>query len=394
MHNKWKFLEKSHWKWGFSFIGGVVLCTGAVICGGAYWLTGGHPDSFLHFLYTYRMVKENYFRPIDEDALWQGASRGMLSGLDDPYSTLLSGDSYNSFMETTNGEYGGIGVVMGADVDGDIRIFNVFPDSAAEKAGIQSGDSILSVDGKGVDELGLTGTARAVRGENGTEVTLALSRNGEPITIQVTRSNVSLPTVLGRMVKENIGYIHIFSFSKHTPDEFKKQLAALKDQGCEKLIIDLRMNPGGMIDSVVAVADQILTGGTVVSYHTRHHGSENFTIKGIEKPMPMVILIDKNSASASEILAGAVQDKKEGTIMGETSFGKGTVQAVYPDGSHEALKISIAEYRTAAGRVIDKKGIIPDIPVRQTGRLFSLTSDNVLQNAIDVLMEMEAAQEK
>ena len=104
MHNKWKFLEKSHWKWGFSFIGGVVLCTGAVICGGAYWLTGGHPDSFLHFLYTYRMVKENYFRPIDEDALWQGASRGMLSGLDDPYSTLLSGDSYNSFMETTNGE--------------------------------------------------------------------------------------------------------------------------------------------------------------------------------------------------------------------------------------------------------------------------------------------------
>ena len=147
----------------------------------------------------------------------------------------------------------------------------------------------------------------AVRGENGTEVTLALSRNGEPITIQVTRSNVSLPTVLGRMVKENIGYIHIFSFSKHTPDEFKKQLAALKDQGCEKLIIDLRMNPGGMIDSVVAVADQILTGGTVVSYHTRHHGSENFTIKGIEKPMPMVILIDKNSASASEILCVYLQ---------------------------------------------------------------------------------------
>ncbi|WP_299144091.1 S41 family peptidase [uncultured Dialister sp.] len=387
-------MEKSHWKWGFSFIGGIIICTGAVIYGGAYWLTGGHPDSFFHFLYTYRMVKENYFRPIDEDALWQGASRGMLSGLDDPYSTLLSGDSYNSFMETTNGEYGGIGVVMGADADGDIRIFNVFPDSAAEKAGIQSGDLILSVDGKGVDALGLTGAAQAVRGENGTEVTLALSRNGEPLTIQVTRSNVSLPTVLGRMVKENIGYIHIFSFSRHTPDEFRKQLTGLKDQGCEKLIIDLRMNPGGMIDSVVAVADQILTGGTVVSYHTRHHGSEKFTIKGIEEPMPMVILIDKNSASASEILAGAVQDKKEGTIMGETSFGKGTVQAVYPDGSHEALKISIAEYRTAAGRIIDKKGIVPDIPVKQTGRPFSLTSDNVLQKAIDVLMGMEAAQEK
>lgn len=305
------------------------------------------------------MVKENYFRPIDEDALWQGASRGMLSGLDDPYSTLLSGDSYNSFMETTNGEYGGIGVVMGADVDGDIRIFNVFPDSAAEKAGIQSGDSILSVDGKGVDELGLTGTARAVRGENGTEVTLALSRNGEPITIQVTRSNVSLPTVLGRMVKENIGYIHIFSFSKHTPDEFKKQLAALKDQGCEKLIIDLRMNPGGMIDSVVAVADQILTGGTVVSYHTRHHGSENFTIKGIEKPMPMVILIDKNSASASEILAGAVQDKKKAPLWEKPALARGLCRQYILTAVMKRLRYLLLNTEPLPGGLLTRKELSP-----------------------------------
>ena len=145
------------------------------------------------------------------------------------------------------------------------------------------------------------------------------------------------------------------------------------------------MNPGGMIDSVVAVADQILTGGTVVSYHTRHQGSENFTIKGIETPMPMAVLIDRNSASASEILAGAVQDKKEGIIIGETSYGKGTVQAVYPDGDREALKISIAEYRTAAGRIIDKKGIVPDIPVKQTGHPFILSSDTVFQKAVDVL---------
>ena len=274
---------------------------------------------------------------------------------------------------------------MGLDGNGSIRIFNVFEGSAAEKAGIQSGDTILSVDGTSVDELGLTGTAQAVRGENGTEVNLAISRNGKPLTFTVNRSNVSLPTVLSRMVEGNIGYIHIFTFSRHTPDEFKKQLSTLKDQGCEKLIIDLRMNPGGMIDSVVAVADQILTGGTVVSYHTMHQGTENFTIKGIDNPMPMAVLIDKNSASASEILAGAVQDKKEGTIIGETSYGKGTVQAVYPDGNREALKISIAEYRTAAGRIIDKKGIVPDIPVEQTGHPFSFSSDNVLQKAVDVL---------
>ncbi len=370
---------------GLSYIGGTALLSSAALFGGVYWLTGGHPSGFYHFLHSYRIVKDNYFRPIDENALWQGASKGMLVSLEDPYSTVLAGDTFNSFMETTNGEYGGIGVVMGLDGNGSIRIFNVFEGSAAEKAGIQSGDTILSVDGTSVDELGLTGTAQAVRGENGTEVNLAISRNGESLTFTVHRSNVSLPTVLSRMVEGNIGYIHIFTFSRHTPDEFKKQLSTLKDQGCEKLIIDLRMNPGGMIDSVVAVADQILTGGTVVSYHTMHQGSENFTIKGIDNPMPMAVLIDKNSASASEILAGAVQDKKEGTIIGETSYGKGTVQAVYPDGNREALKISIAEYRTAAGRIIDKKGIVPDIPVEQTGHPFSFSSDNVLQKAVDVL---------
>lgn len=370
---------------GLSYIGGTALLSSAALFGGVYWLTGGHPGGFYHFLHSYRIVKDNYFRPIDENALWQGASKGMLASLEDPYSTVLAGDTFNSFMETTNGEYGGIGVVMGLDGNGSIRIFNVFEGSAAEKAGIQSGDTILSVDGTSVDELGLTGTAQAVRGENGTEVNLAISRNGKPLTFTVNRSNVSLPTVLSRMVEGNIGYIHIFTFSRHTPDEFKKQLSTLKDQGCEKLIIDLRMNPGGMIDSVVAVADQILTGGTVVSYHTMHQGTENFTIKGIDNPMPMAVLIDKNSASASEILAGAVQDKKEGTIIGETSYGKGTVQAVYPDGNREALKISIAEYRTAAGRIIDKKGIVPDIPVEQTGHPFSFSSDNVLEKAVDVL---------
>lgn len=385
MSEEWKSFLKAHWKMGLSYIGGTVLLSSAALFGGVYWLTGGHPGGFYHFLHSYRIVKDNYFRPIDENALWQGASKGMLASLEDPYSTVLAGDTFNSFMETTNGEYGGIGVVMGLDGNGSIRIFNVFEGSAAEKAGIQSGDTILSVDGTSVDELGLTGTAQAVRGENGTEVNLAISRNGKPLTFTVNRSNVSLPTVLSRMVEGNIGYIHIFTFSRHTPDEFKKQLSTLKDQGCEKLIIDLRMNPGGMIDSVVAVADQILTGGTVVSYHTMHQGSENFTIKGIDNPMPMAVLIDKNSASASEILAGAVQDKKEGTIIGETSYGKGTVQAVYPDGNSEALKISIAEYRTAAGRIIDKKGIVPDIPVEQTGHPFSFSSDNVLQKAVDVL---------
>lgn len=375
-----------------SYAAAVIIGGGGITFGGAALYTGGHPLDFFHFMKTYHMVKANYFRPIDEDALWEGAASGMVDSLEDPYSKVLAGDDYSSFMESTSGEYGGIGVVMGLDRDSKVRIFNVFPDSAAEKAGLKAGDEILSVDGTDIGELGLTGTAQAVRGDNGTEVALEVLRNGETLDFDVTRSNITLPTVLSRMVKDNIGYIHIFTFSRHTPEEFKKQLSALKDQGCEKLIIDVRMNPGGMIDSVVAIADQILSKGTVVSYNAKSLGSEVYSVKGVENPMPMAVLIDKNSASASEILAGAVQDRKEGTIIGERSYGKGTVQAVFDQGNKTAVKVSIAEYKTPSGRSIDKVGITPDIPVQQTGSLFQQTgslfhpdTDNVLQKAIEVL---------
>lgn len=368
-----------------SYAAAVIIGGAGITFGGAALLTGGHPLDFFHFLKTYTMVKANYFRPIDEDALWEGAASGMMDSLDDPYTKVLAGDEYKSFMESTSGEYGGIGVVMGLDGNSKIRIFNVFPDSSAEEAGLKEGDEILSVDGTDVSELGLTGTAQTVRGDNGTQVKLTVLRDGETLSFDVTRSNISLPTVTSRMVKDNIGYIHIFSFSRHTPDEFKKLLSGLKEKGCEKLIIDVRMNPGGMIDSVVAIADQILTPGTVVSYHAKAIGSKVYKVKGVEDPMPMVVLIDKNSASASEILAGAVQDRKEGTIIGETSYGKGTVQAVFDQGNQTAVKVSIAEYKTPSGRSINKVGITPDIPVQQTGSLFSPATDNVLQKAVEVL---------
>lgn len=150
----------------------------------------------------------------------------------------------------------------------------------------------------------------------------------------------------------------------------------------DRLILDLRMNPGGLIDSVVAVADQILSGGPVVSYQEKNGNTRVFSIKGTDDPLPLVVLMDRNSASASEILAGAVQDKKAGTVMGERSYGKGTVQVIHPMDGREALKLSVAQYLTAAGRRIDKIGIEPDIPVTQTGRLFDPGADSVLQEAI------------
>ena len=285
----------------------------------------------------------------------------MVSALDDPHSMILSGDKYESFMQSTSGEYGGIGVVIGADQKNVTRIISVFPGSSAEKNGLQSGDIIKRVNNEDVSALSLSEVSDRVRGEAGTRVSLLVERENEEKLFWVERSNVSMPTVQSRLIDKNIGYIHIFSFAKHTDEEFEKQLASIRAQGADRLIIDLRMNPGGLVDTVISIMNQILTKGRVLSYHTRNGDDRTFDITGIETPLPMVILIDRNSASASEILAGAVQDKKEGIIIGETSYGKGTVQSVIQNGNKSALKISIAEYRTAAGRIIDKTGITPDL---------------------------------
>lgn len=368
------------------WLGSVILTAILLVLGSLYMFTDS-PSSLMKFLFTYQAVKENYFHEVTDDVLFEGASNGMVSALDDPHSMILSGDKYESFMQSTRGEYGGIGVVIGADRKNVTRIISVFPGSSAEKNGLQSGDIIKRVNDEDVSALSLSEVSDRVRGEAGTRVSLLVERENEEKLFWVERSNVSMPTVQSRLIDKNIGYIHIFSFAKHTDEEFEKQLASIRAQGADRLIIDLRMNPGGLVDTVISIMNQILTKGRVLSYHTRNGDDRTFDITGIETPLPMVILIDRNSASASEILAGAVQDKKEGIIIGETSYGKGTVQSVIQNGNKSALKISIAEYRTAAGRIIDKTGITPDIAIKQTGHVFEQEDDNVLKKAIEVLSQ-------
>ena len=368
------------------WLGSVILTAILLVLGSLYMFTDS-PSSLMKFLFTYQAVKENYFHEVTDDVLFEGASNGMVSALDDPHSMILSGEKYESFMQSTRGEYGGIGVVIGADRKNVTRIISVFPGSSAEKNGLQSGDIIKRVNDEDVSALSLSEVSDRIRGEAGTRVSLLVKRENEEKLFWVERSNVSMPTVQSRLIDKNIGYIHIFSFAKHTDEEFEKQLASVKAQGADRLIIDLRMNPGGLVDTVISIMNQILTKGRVLSYHTRNGDDRTFDITGIETPLPMVILIDRNSASASEILAGAVQDKKEGIIIGETSYGKGTVQSVIQNGNKSALKISIAEYRTAAGRIIDKTGITPDIAIKQTGHVFKQVDDNVLKKAIEVLSQ-------
>ena len=375
-----KFTDFS-WKKGGLWI--VSSLVGAMAIIGLFLFTFfDSPKAFLQFLHDYQIIRTRYFRPVSDETLFQGAVKGMASSLGDTYSFYLTGDVYKSFMEQTTATFGGVGIIIGEDKQGDFYILAVFKKGAAHEAGIQPGGKLVAVDGKKLHGMEPILAANLVRGKVGTAVTLTIEENGKVKDYKMHRSDVVLPTVSDQMVSGDIGYIHIYKFATHTGEEFKEALRDVKAKGARKLIIDVRMNPGGLITSVVDVADQILTRGPVVSYHAKNGTKQTFDIDGISKPMPMVILIDRNSASASEILAGAVQDKKEGLVMGEKSFGKGTIQSVEELSDGTALKISIAQYLTAGGRKIDKIGIKPDVAVQQTGTPFDMNSDSVLQEAI------------
>ena len=375
-----KFTDFS-WKKGGLWI--VSSLVGAMAIIGLFLFTFfDSPKAFLQFLHNYQIIRTRYFRPVSDETLFQGAVKGMASSLRDSYSLYLTGDVYKSFMEQTTSAFGGVGIIIGEDKQGDFYILAVFKKGAAHDAGIQPGGKLVAVDGKKLHGMEPMLAANLVRGKVGTAVTLTIEENGKVKDYKMHRSDVVLPTVSDQMVSGDIGYIHIYTFATHTGEEFKEALRDVKAKGARKLIIDVRMNPGGLITSVVDVADQILTRGPVVSYQAKNGTKQTFDIDGISKPMPMVILIDRNSASASEILAGAVQDKKEGIVMGEKSFGKGTIQSVEELSDGTALKISIAQYLTAGGRKIDKIGIKPDVAVQQTGTPFDMNSDSVLQEAI------------
>ena len=375
-----KFTDFSWKKGGLWIVSSLVGAMGII---GLFLFTFfDSPKAFLQFLHDYQIIRTRYFRPVSDETLFQGAVKGMASSLGDPYSLYLTGDVYKSFMEQTTAAFGGVGIIIGEDKQGDFYILAVFKKGAAHDAGIQPGGKLVAVDGKKLHGMEPMLAANLVRGKVGTAVTLTIEENGKVKDYKMHRSDVVLPTVSDQMVSGDIGYIHIYTFATHTGEEFKEALRDVKAKGARKLIIDVRMNPGGLITSVVDVADQILTRGPVVSYQAKNGTKQTFGIDGISKPMPMVILIDRNSASASEILAGAVQDKKEGIVMAEKSFGKGTIQSVEELSDGTALKISIAQYLTAGGRKIDKIGIKPDIAVQQTGTPFDMNSDSVLQEAI------------
>lgn len=350
-----------------------------------YYALGFNEQGFsnlMRFITAYRFIETKYVNDTDDVKLIDGAIDGMVKSLNDPHSNYLSPKMYKTLMEQTEGSFAGIGVVMGMDNEQKIHIVSIMENSPGQKAGLQEGDEILAVDGVPVTQMAFDEVAAHVRGQAGTDVVLTIMRDNANQDITITRDNIKLKTVGHKMLDNNIGYIQIVSFSEDTANEFNEAYNDLKNQGMKALVLDLRNNPGGLLTTCVEIAKKLVPKGEIVSIVDKQGNKETYS-SSLEAPeYPLVVLINKNSASASEILSGAIQDTKAGTIIGNTSYGKGSVQTILPMFEDDAVKLTIAKYYTPSGRSIDGTGITPDIEINLDE---NATSDTQLDKALEIL---------
>lgn len=315
------------------------------------------------FIGAMNFIETHYVQEVEEDKLIDGAISGMVRSLGDPHSIYLEPRLYSQLKADTTGSFGGIGVYMGFK-EGGVYVLGVIPDSPGEKAGLMSGDSILAVDSKPISEIEPGEVALKIRGEVGSVVELLIHREGEDDkTYTITRDVIKVQTVAEKMLDDRVGYIRISNFSENSGKEFKASLKNLEEQGMRGVILDLRQNPGGVITSCVEIANEIVPAGPVVSVVQRD-GEKEVYMSNLDHPkFPIVVLLDQNSASASELLSGALQDTKAALIVGTKSYGKGSVQTVIPMFQDDGLKLTVAKYYTPNGRSIDGIGIEPDVTV-------------------------------
>lgn len=339
-----------------------------------------------------KKVEDDFLYKVDKEKLRQGELKGMVASLGDPYSEYLTLEDFDALAEQTNGKFFGIGVSVSSNEEGQILVIAPIKDTPAEKVGIKTGDLILKVNGELVSGNDLQAAVAKIKGDKGTSVKITIYRPSTKETkdIDVKRDEIKLETVISNTIKD-LGYIGITQFNDNTYDEFTKALNNLKEKNVKGLIIDLRGNPGGTVDSVEKIANELLPEGTIVSAKNRD-GQVVFDYKSDKEyvNLPMAVLINGGSASASEILAGAIRDFKMGTLIGEKSFGKGIVQSVFPFPDGSGLKITTSEYFTPSGENIHKKGIKPDIEVKLPDDtkgigIEYLNTDNQLKKAIEVL---------
>ena len=317
-----------------------------------------------------QLVEHKYVHPIDAKSLTTDALKGMLGRLD-PHSSYMTEEEYKESDADIRGQFGGLGIQI-TEEHGVPKIISPIDGTPAARAGLQPGDLIVEIDGKTSQGLNLNEIVRVLRGKPGTSVKLTIARGAKtPFDVTITRSIIQVPTVKSKLEPNNVGYIRVSAFDGDTPANVRKSLEAMKQKAGGKLngvVLDLRNDPGGLLKAAVTIAGDFLKGGTVVTTKGRSRG-DNSTYdadasQNILPKTPMVVLINGASASASEIVAGALQDRHRATIMGTQSFGKGSVQTIIPLDGHGALRLTTALYYTPAGRSIQGRGITPDIVVK------------------------------
>jgi carboxyl-terminal processing protease len=320
---------------------------------------------------AFERVRANYVRPVQDSELINAAIQGMVSNLD-PHSSYMDSKSYGDMQITTHGQFGGVGIEVTQE-DGLIKVISPIDGTPAAKAGIKSGDRIAAIDGTSIQGMALNAAIDKMRGPVGAKITLTVLREGEkkPFDVTLERATVAVDATTWRR-EGDIGYIRMPGFNEQTASGLEKGVRELKKQigpGIKGYVLDLRNNPGGLLDQAIQVSDDFLTGGEVVSTRGRHpEDTQRYDAKGgdVTDGKPVVVLINAGTASASEIVSGALQDHKRATIIGMTSFGKGSVQTIIPLGEGGgALRLTTARYFTPSGHSIQAQGIIPDIAVAQ-----------------------------
>lgn len=342
-----------------------------------------------------QIIDQYYLFDEDMTKVEDGIYTGMMFGLEDPYSVYYSKEDYERLKESTEGVYYGIGVMVSQDRNtGVITIVKVFPGTPGYEAGMQPGDILYKVTGTEVTGIDLDlVVSKYIKGEEGTSVNITVLRpeNNDYVDMSVERRQIEVPTVEHKMMDSQIGYIEVSQFDTITAEQFEKAIEDLEAQGMEKMIIDLRDNPGGVLDSVVRMLDYVLPDGLLVYTEDKNGKGDKFYSKdGHEVKMPMVVLVNGNSASASEVFSGAVKDFGWATIVGTTTFGKGIVQHLIPLGDGTAVKLTVSHYFTPSGFDLHGKGIEPDVKVElneelKTKAVVAEEEDNQLQEALEIL---------
>jgi carboxyl-terminal processing protease len=327
-------------------------------------------DELRVFAEAFNRISSAYVEEIDDKTLLESAIKGMLSELD-PHSVYLDKENFDDLQESTTGNYGGLGIEIGME-DGFVKVISPMDDTPAAKAGIESGDLIVQLDGTPVKGMNIADAIDAMRGKPGSEIKITLVKNGAstPTDVTLTREIIKVASVRQRYLEDGYGYLRIAQFQSGTGEEVEKAIIKLKDEGdLDGLILDLRNNPGGVLQAAVAVSDAFIDGGLIVytagrlsSSELRYNARTPDSIDGV----PIIVLVNEGTASASEIVAGALQDHGRAIVMGTKTFGKGSVQTILPLNADKAIKLTTARYYTPSGKSIQAEGIAPDIFVARS----------------------------